>query len=584
MACSPPQGNGHRFVRLSILTALVFGISTLALLLAQATALPIITWLAPSLRTTFYDLGFYGAYPTESFASFHLSAPRPNIVQWDASCDEGLILLDPSGPSVSHTGPTILKADGTLVWTTDQYQTTTNLKVQRYRGLDFLTFWSGHKEKSVGWGTYYMLDAGYEIVHKVEAVGENLHGDLHDFEITGDDTALFTIYNVTQADLTSMGMGRTKHGWITDSVFQEVDIATGDLLFEWRASEHFDAAASFMTHPFGGYVRSIPFDFFQINSVQKDSDGNFLISSRHLHSVMCIDGRNGDVLWVLGGIENEFKDLDDGEATNFGWQHDARWVSEPEGTISLFDNSMAWPHVKASDSKGRIIKINTLNRTATQVQTYTSLHGALSSSQGSLQVLQDDDGDRVFVGWGSSAAYTEHSMDGQLLCETHFAASALFWWERVKSYRVTKVASWSATPGAWDPNAVIRAGKLYVSWNGATEVALWELQGSTSSTAEEWRTIDIVAKHKFEDVFVLPADAAVEIYRVVAFDAKGTMLRRSNVVASPILDQGGFILAAALAMMCVTIVLSFWWCRRRSLSWHKLASIRWDRLKYNKVR
>lgn len=62
----------------------------------------------------------------------------------------------------------------------------------------------------------------------------NMDGDLHDFVITANDTALVTIYDPIPADLSSVG--GPELGWLYDGVFQEIDIATGKLLFEWRAS------------------------------------------------------------------------------------------------------------------------------------------------------------------------------------------------------------------------------------------------------------------------------------------------------------------------------------------------------------
>lgn len=81
-----------------------------------------------------------------------------------------------------------------------------------------------------------------------------MEGDLHEFKITRDNTALLTVYATTKADLSSLG--KFSEGWLLDSLFQEVDIATGKLLFEWRASEHFNVTDTYMTNPFGGYIKS----------------------------------------------------------------------------------------------------------------------------------------------------------------------------------------------------------------------------------------------------------------------------------------------------------------------------------------
>ncbi|KAK5138535.1 hypothetical protein LTR08_000123 [Meristemomyces frigidus] len=580
----------QRIIRFSAVTALTLAALFTTLALLQHLLVPALVWWSPQLETSFYDLGFFGAYRAQSYVSFNLTSPQASILQWEDSCDNGYIFLDPSGKAPKHPGPLILDAKGNLVWTSDQFKTTTNLKLQRYQGADYLTFWSGKKAQTMGTGAYYMMDSNYTVVRKVDAVGEALHGDLHEFKITKDDTALLTVYNLTNADLTGMGWFRTDHGWITDSIFQEVDIATGALLFEWKATDHFRAEGSYMTNPLGGYYAGNPFDFFHINSVEKDAHGNYLISSRHFHTVMCIDGQTGDVLWQLGGRSTDFRDLSQGKASDFSWQHDARWLSEEDGLLSLFDNGVAWPHVDVPYSEGRIIHIDVTNRTATLLHSYRSLASPRSSSQGSVQPISGAHGeDHIFVGWGSSAAYSEHAMDGQLLCETHFAAAVSFWWERVKSYRAFKASAWSATPAAWDPSAKIEGSKLFVSWNGATDVAFWELQGCEAAEGEEGGTgefhaLDITEKHAFEESFSLPTGAAsMSRYRVAALDRDHAIIRHSNVAVPPPSSRYMiFLITGNLAAVCVAAVVGYWVLRRRA--WH----VDWkqytvDRSKYQKL-
>jgi len=175
---------------------------------------------------------------------------------------------------------------------------------------------------SPGWGLILpQLDSSYQLIHTLSPIGDQLVGDFHDFRLTENGTALVTIYDIIPADLSSLN-GPT-FGWIYDGIFQEIDIATGDLVFEWRASEHYQIDESFMPLD-GGKTRDEPYDFFHINSVDKDPDGNYYISSRHMHTVTCLNP-SGDVLWILGGQRNHFTDLSSGSATNFTWQHDARW-------------------------------------------------------------------------------------------------------------------------------------------------------------------------------------------------------------------------------------------------------------------
>lgn len=524
----------NQLARSASLALTGFGISLLALRYVLA---PTIAHLYPDSHTYLLDSGIYGAYPLRKYVSSNLTSPRANVIESDASCANGLVLLSVGGQSVKDGGPMILDMAGNLVWSAPgQYgEASANTKIQRYHGEDFLTFWAGKKLQESGLGSYYMLNSSYDIVHTVSAVGSNLEGDLHEFKITEDGSALITVYERTLVSLDDTDIDLALDQTIVDGILQEIDIATGELLFEWRSSDHLDHPA--LQTSSGGSVADGSFDYFHMNSIDKDSKGNYLISLRHLHALIYVAGVTGDILWTLGNDAGDFEDLSQGDATGFQWQHDARWISEDDGIISLFDNGIAHKHHDAAYSQGIIIQLDFINWTATSLQEYTSLGLISSASQGDVQLLsRPHEDDHVFIGWGASAAFTEHSIDGNLLCETHFGASWLFHFERVKSYRAFKTFDWKATPAAWEPEARIADGKIYVSWNGATEVAYWSLQTrniAANATQDSWTAEDasevIVPKgDDFEDVFSLSRKPEAITYRIAALDTHHNVIRYSN--------------------------------------------------------
>ncbi|KXT05279.1 hypothetical protein AC579_7453 [Pseudocercospora musae] len=542
--------NWLNYLRAAIKPALVVLALLLALLLTIRCILPLLALVYPTLDPVIFDLGVFGAYPLAQYASFHLGAPQPRHVLWNPKCDTGNILLTPNGPAVTRPGPMILDSKGELIWTSDDFGATANLKVQQYQGEHFLTLWSGEKAATSGKGVYFMLDATYQVVRMISAVGHGLFGDLHEFKITPEGTALLTVYNTTSADLREMGMGRPEKGWVVDNLFQEIDIETGELLFEWSALDHFDPVETHMTNPFGGYWESIPFDFYHLNSVDKDSKGNYVISSRHFHHIVCVSPA-GEISWILGGGDNQFMDLSDGQATNFKWQHDVRWINEEEGVLTLFDNSKAGPlHSDAKESRALVIQIDVENKTARLVQSMTSAQGILSSSQGSVQYLGDFK--QFFVGWGSAAAYSEYAHNGDILCETHLAASWYFWLEKMKSYRTTKVLNWHGMPRE-APQTKFEDEILHVSWNGATEVAFWALEATfdkqevqsedvrskdesssiveTTTPESDFESIDVIPRTGFEGSFDLSqssSDRPFTKLRVAALNSNHEVLRYSE--------------------------------------------------------
>src|SRR5439155_194991 len=76
-----------------------------------------------------------------------------------------------------------------------------------------------------------------------------------------------------------------------------------------------------------------PYDFFHINSIDQEPNGDFLVSARNTHALYEIDHRTGKIIWRLGGKKSDFRM---GKGTVFNWQHDAQRL--PNGDISVFDD------------------------------------------------------------------------------------------------------------------------------------------------------------------------------------------------------------------------------------------------------
>jgi len=111
-----------------------------------------ITWVAlttladepPYFRSSEYNKGKLGPYPSQSFVSSPVIAPRVNFLHQSPECHDGLYyMLAPRGSKVKQSGPMILDVNGSLVWLNTSFSTAYGLTVQKYRGKDYLTFWDG---------------------------------------------------------------------------------------------------------------------------------------------------------------------------------------------------------------------------------------------------------------------------------------------------------------------------------------------------------------------------------------------------------------------------------------------------------
>jgi hypothetical protein len=102
------------------------------------------------------------------------------------------------------------------------------------------------------------------------------------------------------------------------------------VLFEWRSLDHVGVQETYREVP---QDPGTSLDYFHINSIDIDFDGNFLISAKGTSAVYKVERQSGEILWRLGGKESDFKM---GSGTRFAYQHDAR--RQRDGTITIFDN------------------------------------------------------------------------------------------------------------------------------------------------------------------------------------------------------------------------------------------------------
>jgi hypothetical protein len=290
-------------------------------------------------------------------------------------------------------GPMIVDDQGQLVWYS-KYRSARDFKVQRYRGRPVLTWWEGWVVAGHGVGEYVIFDDSYREIARVRA-GNGYQGDLHEFLITPQDTALLTAYNPVPADLSAVGGPHYGAAW--DGIVQEVDIETGRVLFEWHSLEHVGIEESYVRPPSDP---AYPHDYFHINSIAVDHDGDLLVSARNTWSVYKVDRKSGKVLWRLGGKKSSFQM---GYGTWTAFQHDAH--RHQDGTITIFDNG-AHPQGHYQ-SRAILVELDEDKMNATLVRAYTSPQKPLATSQGNAQLLPDGN---VFVGWGSEPYISEFPM------------------------------------------------------------------------------------------------------------------------------------------------------------------------------
>ena len=328
----------------------------------------------------------------------------------------------------------------------------------------------GPKRGGVGQGGPMILDDSYREIARVRA-GNGYLGDHHEFHITARDTALITIYSPERRDLSPVG--GPKDGGVAQGIVQELDIETGEVLFEWHSLDHVGIEETYAK------VDQIPgpdLDYFHINSIEVDHDDNLIVSARSTFAVYKIDRETGEVIWRLGGKKSDFEM---GPGTRFAYQHDAR--RQPDGTITIFDNGNTvfedgLPRA-IEESRGIELELDEEAMTAVLVREYTHPDKQFAHAGGNMQVLPNGN---VLIGWGRAPVFSEFGKDGELRFSASFPPAFS---PTDGSYRAFRFP-WSSHPTGRPAAAAERTSedevKIYVSWNGATEVATWEVLAGPS--------------------------------------------------------------------------------------------------------
>jgi Arylsulfotransferase (ASST) len=423
----------------------------------------------------------------------------------------GYIFLAPK-MAVRQAGPMIMDDRGQVVWFHPLKFTkgVTDFRAQRYRGKPVLTWWRGRLSNvGVGNGWFVIYDTSYRPVAEVRP-GNGLVGDVHEFLLTSRDTALITIYHRLRVDLTSIG--GPKSGLIWDGIVQEVDIPTRRVLFEWHSYPQIGIKESYSKPPKEQLgTKAFPYDYIHLNSIAEEPNGNLLISGRNTHAVYEVSRRTGKVLWRLGGRKSDYKL---GPGARFAWQHDARRLSN--GTISIFDNGAAPPVEKFT--RVIVVRLDEQRRRATLVRSYRHPKRLLSPFEGNAQFLPNG---HILVGWGGWPYISELDRNGRVLFDAYFGHGKKPG-QDADTYRAFRMA-WQGHPKA-PPDIAVAGGKVYVSWNGATNVARWQLL--LGEADDDLHVAATAKKSGFETAIPLSGDG--KYVAVQALDAKGRVLAVSK--------------------------------------------------------
>jgi hypothetical protein len=343
--------------------------------------------------------------------------PPVTVLVHGPDSGNGDIFIAPQGGGGYARGPEILTTSGKVIWfhALPGGETATDFRTQTYRGRPVLTWFQGSGLS----GTDYIYNDHYQQIAAVRA-GNGYFTDFHEFFITPWNTALILADAVETANLTSLGGPADQK--VFDGIVQEIDIRTGKVLFQWNSADHVPYRDSHNPRPASA---AMPWDWFHINAVHLDTDGNLLVNSRFTWTTYKISLRTGKIIWELGGRQSTFKltaapgQVLDSAGEIFAFQHDPEAIGN--GEYTFFDDESDGSTSLLSHSRVVTVKLDLTTRVATLVKSVDQPEGLVAPAEGSAQTTRNGD---LFVGWGALPYISEFSPSGRLLFNAELPAGA----------------------------------------------------------------------------------------------------------------------------------------------------------------
>jgi hypothetical protein len=343
---------------------------------------------------------------------------------------------------------------------------------------------------------------------------------LHDASIVPNSPDIWvTAYR--QVKNRKLGGGRK--GTVYDVGVQEYNLKTGKLIKTWDAlnpghKAHVPLSQSEQPPPSKSQVRQGQiWDAYHLNAVQVLPNGQLLVSMRNTWAVYLINPKNNKTVWTLGGKHSFFNFA---KNAHFAWQHDAQMLSN--GDVTLFNdnctvNSRGLDCLGGHASSGMVLHLNVASRKATLVQAFRHSPALHTAFLGSMQLLGNGG---AVLGFGSLPYFSEYSKSGKQLLDVK-------WPGKDQSYRALYTPNWVGTP-FYPPSGAVRKKngkvKVYASWNGATEVAKWQVLAG--NTASKLKKVATKRRSGFETVISL--SKSYKTYEVQALDGAGKVLNTSK--------------------------------------------------------
>jgi len=318
----------------------------------------------------------------------------------------------------------ILENDGTPVWykeLPDDYSY--DFKLQPNGLPTYAQFLHHHSYSGGGDAVHMVMDEEFNEVENIQ-MGNGYIAEAHDFQLQPNGHVLLFGYYLTQMDLTEIVNGGYPNALVSGGVVQELD-ADRNVVFQWRTWDHYKPEEMSWRRASGPMVSQ-----FHLNTINMDVDGNLFIATPLW--VKKISRQTGEIMWHLGGDENEFTfvgvDLEEAEG-HFGGHAFYRLEN---GNVLIYDGGN---RSGSRSSQVHEYKLDEENKIAEHVWSYVPEPSVAGWHRGNAQRLPNGN---TFIGWGGDGSKdgpvcTEVTPEGDKVFELFFDDPS------VESYRAFRL-------------------------------------------------------------------------------------------------------------------------------------------------
>lgn len=331
----------------------------------------------------------------QNFPQTHIAHPSSRSAFRTKTLSKGYILTSFHGlKCTSPSYATIFDTNGKLLF----YRGNPNLKystfhLQQHRLPNKLRY-SMHIQTdnvSNSWirGKHLLMNEKFDVIDEIQVLPTKLHpqipADEHEFVYIDDGHYIVLGY---EEKIASVPNYSDPQKYINVYIQEQKN---GKVIFEW-SSDHFPELFDLCVEKCIGYKGP---DYVHINSVHIDpNDNNLIVSAASNYTVFKLDRKTGNILWRLGGKNDDFNLP---ETLKFTRQHDAHIT--PDGDLIAFDNGYNSSKSKfLSETRISKFKLDEKNKSVLDYEQYYPF-SSNSKYMGSAQAL---DNGLIFIGCGSN--------------------------------------------------------------------------------------------------------------------------------------------------------------------------------------